>query len=96
MRTRPFPVDYALAREYLELRRAQTGEPKRGHAFQQARGGMAAVASVASSTHLVTPGTAAFVSLASSVIRARPIEPGPEWLHAAAEDLVAAMTEARS
>lgn len=87
MRTRPFPIGYALAREYLELRRSILGESNRTHHYREARGGMRAIASVSSSTGLVFPGSARFEDLASEIVGRHPIEPGPEWLATASEAL---------
>lgn len=92
MTTRPFPVEYALAREYLELLRARGNRP-RTILYREATGGMNALAGVASSMHLVQPGTCRFHSLARETLAAYPVDAGPEWLDRAAADLAARLDD---
>lgn len=87
MRTRPFPIGYALARAYFERRRMDHGDRSKTHDALKRRGGMRAIAEVASSAGLVFPGSARFEGLASDVLRELPIEPGPEWLDKASTAL---------
>lgn len=91
MRIRPFPLDYALARLYLETYRAEGRTRRRTNAALEAKGKLAAVAELASTVGLVTPGSLRFHVLARFTLEAFPVDAGPEWLERASEHLAASL-----
>ena len=80
---RPWPAVFALAYRYLDAhRRAQYETSNRTFRYHQASGEKSAIRNLAMDVGLDNWGT-----VAQDVVREMPVEPGPDWLDAAATEL---------
>lgn len=80
---RPWPAVFAMAYRYLDAHRRAVGETsRRTFAYHQAGGEKTAIRNLAMDVGLDHWG-----QVAGQVVRDMPVEPGPDWLAAAAAEL---------